>query len=214
MKKLACIAALLCFYASIAVAQTPQLDLLLTVQDNGGTSRELHFGIDPTASDSLDSALGEEELPPLPPASVFDARFIGDDIGIDLGEGSLRDYRSGDVSALSVRTYELRYQVGTGTTVTIAWHMPIGAVGLLQDVIVGTLVNVPMTGDGSYTVSNPNALPKLKMTVTYAFILPTIMVSHFGGIEFGDLRIGSASASQFYLISGKNLTNGIAVMAP
>ena len=41
----------------------------------GGIQKVLTFGVDSTASDGLDSALGEVELPPLPPVGVYDARF-------------------------------------------------------------------------------------------------------------------------------------------
>ena len=49
----------------------------ITVKDAGGTesSQVLTFGQHTDATDSIDSSLGEYELPPPPPTGIFDARF-------------------------------------------------------------------------------------------------------------------------------------------
>jgi hypothetical protein len=146
------------------------LDMVLTVTDNGGGTQTLHMGLDPSATDGLDAALGEAELPPSPPTGVFDARFVGDDISVTtLQQGSLRDYRQGSWPATSTSTkmHEVKYQVGTGTTITLNWTLPSGVSGQLQDVITGTVVNEAMNGTGNYTVTNPSGLSKLKITLTY-----------------------------------------------
>lgn len=73
----------------------PQVDISLNVTD-GFASKELKYGLDPTATDGIDPALDETEQPPSPPTGVFDARFIGDDIGITtMGQGLVKDYRFG-----------------------------------------------------------------------------------------------------------------------
>jgi hypothetical protein len=118
----------------------------------------------------IDTPLGEAELPPPPPIGVFDARFVGDDIGINIGQGLLVDYREGDSAASLTSTHELRYQVGSGTSITIAWDLPAKVSGRLQDLITGLIVDVPMTGSGSYEVVNPGAIRKLKMTVEYGTV--------------------------------------------
>ncbi len=214
MKPFRAVSSLLILCASFAIAQTPQLDLLLTVQDNAGGSRQLHFGIDPAATDSLDAALGEKELPPSPPSMVFDARFVGDDIGVTLGEGSIRDYRFGVITDVAHRVYEVKYQVGLGTSITIAWQLPLGVAGRLQDVIVGSLVDVPMTGTGSFTIADPFAYPTLKLTVSYALSSPIVAISNFEPMHFESTRLGTVSPSQFYLVSGKNLTADIVAKSP
>jgi hypothetical protein len=40
----------------------------------------LHFGLHPNATNGIDNALGEDELPPLPPSGIFDARFTGENL--------------------------------------------------------------------------------------------------------------------------------------
>jgi hypothetical protein len=150
-----------------AVSQVPAVDVTLTVSDVAGGIQSLHFGIDPVATDGIDALLGETELPPAPPIGVFDARFVGDDIGLGFGQGLLKDYRQGGVTTAGVRVHEIKYQVGTGTSIVISWDLPSGVTGRLQDVILGTLIDQPMSNSGSYMVTNPGSFSRLKMTVTY-----------------------------------------------
>ncbi len=150
-------------------AQTPALDLPLTITDNAGGSATLRFGLAATATDGIDAAFGESELPPFPPAGVFEARFVGDDIALpQLGQGSYRDYRNGTAAFNGVKTHELRYQIGAGTSITISWNFPTSVTGLLQDLFGGVVVNQPMTGAGNFVVTNPGGINKLKMIITYA----------------------------------------------
>ncbi len=145
----------------------PQVNIPLTITD-GTRTKTLYFGLDPSATDGIDPHLDEMEQPPLPPSGVFDARFIGTDINIpQLGEGVLKDYRFGYDTTKGQRIHELRYQVGTGNTITIIWNFPSGVTGLLQDFFGGVVVNVNMTGSGNTVVTNPGIINKLKMTITY-----------------------------------------------
>ncbi len=159
---------ILMFWFKAGISQSLVVDLPITISDNAGGSQQLRFGLDPSATDGIDASLGESELPPPPPTGVFDARFIGDDIGIDLGQGSLKDYRQGSSSFNGSKIHELRYQVGSGTTITISWSLPAGVTGLLQDLLGGIVVNVSMSGTGNTTITNPGVINKLKMTITYA----------------------------------------------
>jgi hypothetical protein len=141
-------------------------DIALTVTD-GDTIATIHLGLDPVATDTIDAALGEVELPPVPPAGAFDARFIGTDIGIGLKQGVVKDYRIGMASSVGVRVHELLYQPGEGTTITIGWNLPADVTARLQDFATGALVNVSMAGTGSFVVTNPGIYNKLKLTVHY-----------------------------------------------
>jgi len=142
----------------------------ITISDGSGASQELSFGLDPSATDGIDESLGEVEQPPFPPTGVLDARFVGDDIGVALGQGLRKDYRPGSMNLSGTRPYEIKYQVGSGSGITITWNFlntPLPVTGTLQDVVTGSIVNVPMTGHGSYTVTNPGAISKLRMNITY-----------------------------------------------
>ena len=86
MKTLIVLLAILVGLSSLAVAQTPDVELVLSVTDGAGGIQELRFGLDPAATDTIDAPLGEAEMPPPPPLGIFDARFIGNDIGVDIGQ--------------------------------------------------------------------------------------------------------------------------------
>lgn len=180
--------ALLFGVAASLVAQTGEVSRAVTVSDNAGRSRMLTFGMDPTATDGIDVALGENQLPPMPPGGAFDARFVGEDISIALGQGSWVDYRQGSGTWSGIKSHEIKYQTGSGLTITIAWNFPTWASGQLQDVITGGLIDVPMSGTGSYTVTNPSAFSKLKMSITYDLPLPIQLVS-FSATQISSNRV-------------------------
>ncbi len=168
------------FGGLIASLHAAEVDIPITVSNGVNSPQLLRFGLDPAATDGIDLPLGEAGLPPLPPTGVFDARLVGDDIGVNLANGSFRDYRLGTVSTAGTRIHELKYQPGPGTSITIGWNLPNGAVGRLQDIIFGNLIDVPMTGTGSYTVTNPNGFSRLKMTINYDGSLPIQLLSFTG----------------------------------
>jgi hypothetical protein len=170
-------------FALEASAQTAQFQFPLTVTDNAGGTQQLFLGVDPAGTDGIDAGLGELPLPPMPPLTAFDARLVGEDIGIPaIGDGLIRDYRQGDVNTTGNRIHELKYQVGSGTTITISWVLPTWAAGRLQDILTGTLIDVNMTGTGNYTVTNPGGFNKLKLTVTYTPPLPVQLASFTGRV--------------------------------
>lgn len=155
----------------MALAQAPVIDLPIIVTDGAGGVLELRLGLDPAATDTLDKLWGEKELPPFPPQGVFEARFVGEDIAMPkLGEGTVKDYRKGYADQDSVFTHELKYQVGLGTKIIIKWDLPKGITGLMQDLFGGVVVNKIMAHRDSLVVTNPGALNKLKMIVTYTGI--------------------------------------------
>jgi hypothetical protein len=135
--------------------------------------------VDSAATDTLDAALGEEELPPFPPTGVFDARFVGDDINLPrLGQGTYKDYRANNLLLDSTMVFELKYQVGNGSNIKIKWSWPEGASGILQDFFGGVAVNKEMHGKDSLVIDNPSALNKLKMIATISSTVP-VELTHF-----------------------------------
>ncbi len=177
--------------AAFSGTQNAQFEFSLTVTDNAGGTQQLWLGVDPAGTDGIDAGLGEAELPPFPPTGPFDARFVGDDIGVSIGQGLIRDYRQGTVSTSGNRIHELKYQVGSGSTITISWTLPSWAAGRLQDIISGTLIDSTMHGSGSYTVTNPGGFNKLKLTVTYTAPLPVQLASFTGSVinQQGHIRL-------------------------
>lgn len=170
MKRITIIFLIQILMTSFVFSQAVTVDIPITLTDNAGGIQELRFGLAPGAGAGIDEALGELELPPFPPSGVFEARFVGEDISLpELGQGSYKDYRTGDTGYQGTVNHELRYQVGAGTTITITWNLPEGVTGLLQDLLGGIVVNVAMQGQGNHTITNPGVINKLKMVITYQF---------------------------------------------
>ncbi len=165
MKKLSFTVFLVLFFSSVFLAQA--VDVSVVVSDNAGGTQTLHLGLDPTATDGIDAALGEAELPPLPPSGVFDAR-----LNVNATQSSLKDYRQGTSTHVGSKIHEIQYQVGTGTSILISANLPAGISLRLQDIILGTLIDVTLTGNSSYTVTNPAAFNKLKLTAIYNLYVP------------------------------------------
>ncbi|MGB9665216.1 MAG: choice-of-anchor J domain-containing protein [Ignavibacteria bacterium] len=162
---------------SIVSATNAQVNFPIVVTD-GMFAQSLRMGLDPTATDGIDPNLGEYELPPIPPATVFDARLIGSDIGIpQLGNGTYKDFRQGTNQFNGQKIHELKYQVSqvaklNGKPITLYWDLPSNVTGRLQDLVTGSNIDVTMTGQGSYTVENPSLYDKLKVTYTYTYTPP------------------------------------------
>lgn len=193
MKKLLLLLSLFFLISEISYAQAVKIPL--TVTDNSGGTATLYFGLDPTATDAIDGALGEAALPPLPPSGVFDARFNLP----GSTDASLDDYRQGTSAPFSgTRTHEIQFQAGNGTSITIGWVLPTGVTGTLKDKFGGVVVNVAMSGTGNTTITNL-AANKLDMVITYNLIpVPTkylITSSNLNPVAGGGVTITAQLAT-------------------
>ena len=151
-----------------AEAHTPQYDIPVTISSaQAGATLELRFGLDPSATDGLDSSLGEQRVPPLPPGDGFAAQFVGSDIGVAMAPQQ-KDYRQGSLSAGGTRVHEIQIQTSETDSITIAWNLPPGVTGRLNDILIGTVRNISMKGSGSYTETFPAVFNKFRLTVIYA----------------------------------------------
>jgi hypothetical protein len=124
MRKFFTVLCFVFFYFSIAFGQA-EVDFELLVHDNVGDSYPLWFGLDMTATDDIDPHLGETDLPPLPPAGVFDARMWLPPFNGLLS--SWRDYRApGDPPAFPFtgnKEHLIKFQ-SINYPVTITWDLP------------------------------------------------------------------------------------------
>jgi hypothetical protein len=124
----------------------------LTVTDAGRASAVLSLGQGPTTTNHLDKGCGELELPPMPPAGVFDARF---ELPVAPPMASRQDFRNDSTKALRWR---LKFQPRTSGPIIFAWNranFPAGSF-FLKDEITGALVNVDMKKDSVYRLDNAN----------------------------------------------------------
>ncbi len=150
----------------------------ITLSDEAGGSKVLMFGLDSLATDGIDIQFGESDLPPFPPTGAFEARFNLPENGFSGTLSSYSDFRNvPSFPFTGQKEFRLAYQVGTGTVIKIDWNFPGDVTGLLQDIIIGTLINVPMSGTGTYTVTNPAGFNRLKMLIDYDGTIPVELVS-------------------------------------
>ena len=133
--------------------ETPDQWLVdLGVSDAGGSdaSNQLVFGQNINATDGIDVSLGEEEIPPPPPSGIFDVRFILPDPTI----ATLIDFRN---SLKTKIDWQINFQPGSaGYPITFSWdidQLPSGSFWL-KDLLDGTIVNIDMSTQNSYALTN------------------------------------------------------------
>ncbi len=145
------------YYFNTLTASGPAVNIPLRITNNTATGIDtMYFGLDPTATDGIDAALGEYELPPLPPSEIFDVRFIGSDITPPpaLLGGVRRDYRTGTLSYIGIKKHELTFQRGTGTVIKIYSNFPTGVKAAVYDLFGGVIVNDTLAGVDSVIILN------------------------------------------------------------
>ena len=136
---------------AIIVTDNPW-SIAVTATSHTGARRYLRFGTASGATPSLDPSLGEVDLPPLPPPTVFDARFaMGDSLN-----GSLTDLRP---TTTTKATWILDLQPGTaGMPMVLAWDLsalPSSAALQIRDwASGGNLLTVDMARQDSLVVTD------------------------------------------------------------
>lgn len=130
----------------------------LAVRDAGNNSATLAIGQGASATNDIDAACGEAELPPIPPAGTFDARL---ELPVSPVKASLKDFRNDSETAINWR---IKFQSGTAGNIVFSWNPADFSAGsfALKDEITGALVNVNMRTQSSYTLTN-TAITSLKI---------------------------------------------------
>lgn len=175
--------------------QKPAVCDSLLVEDLVGASKMLKFGLDPTASDTIDIAFGESDLPPFPPAGGFDARFLLPQNNYQGTLSSYEDYRKATLPYTGQIEFRLQYQ-GGGTMMKFSWNFPDSVTGVFQDLLGGAIVNVNMIGSGSYTLTIPDILNKMKMLIDYHSIVPVELVSFGVSISESSINLSWETATE------------------
>lgn len=146
----------------------------ILVEDADGieSAQYLTFGQHINATDSIDALLGEYEIPPAPPTSIFDSRF---NLPTNPQVSSFIDYRDSTKTDI---IWNMSFQPGSGGyPITFSWDstgFPEGTF-YLQDVINGSLVNINMKNLSSYTLLN-QAINTLN--ISYKGLCNTIPVNN------------------------------------
>ena len=194
MKKIFLCVITLMFVANIS-AQTADVINQVFIEDLAGGENTLLFGLDTLATDGIDPALGESDLPPFPPAGAFEARFFLPNGGFDGTLGSYQDYRQATLPHSGQKEFRLAYQQGAGTVIKITWDFPPDITGLLQDLFGGVLVNQAMSDSGSYTVTNLG-INRLKMFITYNNTVPVELTSFSAAVNGSSVVLNWQTATE------------------
>ena len=149
------------------------IEIDFVFSDAAGQTGILTAGLDPFASDGIDSLLGEIVLPFSPPPGTFEAVFILPD--------SLRthkDIRYGDIPFTGEVEHIIEFQVSTGSTMTIEWTLPDGIAGNLKNYPNGNIHNFSFnSGYNTYTVNDADIDNKFILTLYYDEITPVELSS-------------------------------------
>jgi hypothetical protein len=162
------------------------VDIPLTATD-GTNVIFLAVGLDSLATNGIDPALGEADLPPFPPAGVFECRF---DLQPYAGEplSSYFDYRNVPAFPFTgTIEHTLWFQVSTpGIDINLDYDIPTGAEMTITDQIGGSFLNIgPFSGigiaviPGSYTA----IFPKAFVIMVYDTIVPVELASFTAGLS-------------------------------
>ena len=127
----------------------------ILLRDGGTGGDTLFFGNMAGATDSIDAALGEDELPILPPAGTFDVRWH-----IEGTNGVARDFRDTLAGSGDLHRYLARLQPGPGGyPFTLSWDpdsLRTGTLVMRDRATSGDRNNVNMRRDSALTIQDPS----------------------------------------------------------
>ena len=158
--------------AYLFAQNTAMVSLPFHMYDNAGGQKTLYFGVDSTATDSIDADLGESDLPPFPPPGIFETRWVLPAGGFSGALSSYKDYRyEPGLPFADTIEYRLKYQgADSADTMFFQWNLPPEITAFMQDVITGTLINVFMSDSGVYGLTNFGAFNQMKLFVYFNFV--------------------------------------------
>ena len=155
----------------------------------------MRVGLDQTATNGIDVALGEGILPPPPPAGAYDARWDLSPYGTVAG--TLKDYRpAASFPFTGVVEHKITWQLATGaTTFAMEYNLPAGATMNIRDPFGGGIFNSgTLSGTGTYNIPAPT-FGQAIVTMTYTNIEPVVLGPIFGvapsSLAFGNVNVGS-----------------------
>jgi len=172
--------------------QAQSWSIPVTVTNGTGVSDMVHFGIHPDGTYGLDEQLGEVNLPPLPPPSVFETRFL-----ITGYEGFALDIRD---TSQTERIHVLKWQAGSGGyPITVEWDPEILPPGefAISDAFGGVFIPpLNMKQNNMITIpADQYFLTRLHITLTpFAGPLPPVLQgvedqTVFSGQQFARINL-------------------------
>lgn len=165
------------------------INIELSATDGATTRSQLRVGLDLTATNGIDPSLGESDLPPFPPAGVFEVRFdLTPYAGSNLS--SYQDYRGVPSFPFTGTTvHRLIWQDGEGVSFTLNYNFPTGVTAtLVDDITGGLLFTTNLSGTGSYLVPN-DGVTSVILTMNYNNVAPVVAGPIFGVSPVSPLTI-------------------------
>ncbi|MCS6965207.1 MAG: hypothetical protein NZ473_00355 [Candidatus Kapabacteria bacterium] len=155
-----------------------RVELPFTVGNELGETVRLSVGVDARATNRIDTALGEQELPPFhPPQDVFHAVLRFYDTVDGEWKWTYRDFRPLlERDTFSVE-HRLLVQRGRGDTVVLRWAYPLPEhveSAVVSDRVTGTLVRIRFDAAQQAIITN-EFLEELVLTVWYRFVPSSIV---------------------------------------
>lgn len=201
MRKLLSMFSFVLLFAVVLYGQ-PAVEIPISVSD-GTTTISLSVGLDLAATECIDPALGESELPPDPPAGVFYSKFV---LPAACGplNGVANDYRNAPAFPFTgVVQHNLKVlRAVAGTAFDIIYALPPQAVLTISDQFGGIIyTSGPLTGSGTLTVAGTaSTLQDFFATFDYTDIGPTGPEPQFAiapaSLSFGGVGVGLSSTLQ------------------
>jgi hypothetical protein len=163
---------------------------------SGPINRKMYFGLDTVATDGIDIILDEHDIPPVPPPGVFDARFVLPENNFSGYYNSWKDYRHESASFSGQKEYRLSYQKTDNYGIEISWDLPENITGVLQDIINGSFINVPIADTGSFIVQDPVIFNRLKMLIDFNGASPVELISFIATLLNYNVRLDWTTATE------------------
>ncbi|MEJ2104768.1 MAG: T9SS type A sorting domain-containing protein, partial [Ignavibacteriaceae bacterium] len=173
----------------------PSIEGMITVA-SGPINRKMYFGLDTVATDGIDIILDEHDIPPVPPPGVFDARFVLPENNFSGYYNSWKDYRHESASFSGQKEYRLSYQKTDNYGIEISWDLPENITGVLQDIINGSFINVPIADTGSFIVQDPVIFNRLKMLIDFNGASPVELISFIATLLNYNVRLDWTTATE------------------
>lgn len=135
--------------SGVCAGGTPNLLVPITFHGSNGATQILYLGINPHATNGMDTLFGERELPPPPPGGGFDIRAVGDGLGV----GSKVDFRqyfsSNQTDTFRVQLYTESYPI------SVSWPTlgPLFTGAVSMHTLDST---IDMKSTDSYVITDPD----------------------------------------------------------
>ncbi len=135
----------------------------MKINDAGNITDSLIFGTSSSGTLGIDTCLGERIIPPPPPTGIFDCRFQL----LPNYEDSKTDFRKDSTANI---VWFVKFQPSSsGYPITFNWnpsYLPSTGFFFLRDALTGTIVNINMKNQSSYTLSN-SGITSLRIEYIY-----------------------------------------------